>query len=175
MIDVSVAYNRFKFLGHEYLTWLWYTIETGLYRDFFDPKDNLLFTIGNRGVLENRRSKDVETVTIKGDSADLKEGMVALKKGALVSEINIKIEKDGQPWELTLKGESLSLVNLKTPAVGQSQNLEDLDGAVLEKIFLFDSIFQTMETLYSSFIKVRIQDDWDNKIKESIKKWIDTI
>jgi len=175
MIDVSVAYNRFKFLGHEYLTWLWYTIETGLYRDFFNQKENILFIIGNRVVLENRRSKDIETVTIKGDSADLKEGRVALKKGALVSEINIKIEKDGQPWELTLKGESLSLVNLKTPAVGQSQNLEDLDGAVMEKIFLFDSIFQTMETLYSSFIKVRIQDDWDNNIKDAIKKWIDTI
>jgi len=175
MIDVSVAYNRFKFLGREYLTWLWYTIETGLYRDFFNQKENILFIIGNRVVLENRRSKDIETVTIKGDSADLKEGRVALKKGALVSEINIKIEKDGQPWELTLKGESLSLVNLKTPAVGQSQNLEDLDGAVMEKIFLFDSIFQTMETLYSSFIKVRIQDDWDNNIKDAIKKWIDTI
>ena len=28
MLDVSVAYNRYKFLGHEFLTWLWFMIET---------------------------------------------------------------------------------------------------------------------------------------------------
>ena len=27
MLDVAVAYNRFKFLGDEFLTWLWFIIE----------------------------------------------------------------------------------------------------------------------------------------------------
>jgi hypothetical protein len=27
MLDVSVSYNRYKFLGHEFLTWLWFLME----------------------------------------------------------------------------------------------------------------------------------------------------
>ena len=27
MLDVAVAYNRFKFLGEEFLTWLWFVID----------------------------------------------------------------------------------------------------------------------------------------------------
>ena len=27
MLDLAVAYNRYRFLGDEFLTWLWYTIE----------------------------------------------------------------------------------------------------------------------------------------------------
>lgn len=27
MLDVSVSYNRYKFLGYEFLTWLWFAIE----------------------------------------------------------------------------------------------------------------------------------------------------
>ena len=27
MLDVAVAYNRYQFLGEEFLTWLWYVIE----------------------------------------------------------------------------------------------------------------------------------------------------
>ncbi len=175
MIDVSVTYKRFKFIGHEYLTWLWYIIDTGIYRDIFSSKEAILLIIGNRIVLENRRSKDIETISIKGDRADLKEGKVALKKGALVSEINIKIEKDGQPWSLTLKGESFSVANVKTPVVGQSQDPEDVDGAVLEKVYLFEIAFQLMDKIYGSFIKQRVGEDWETKTKANIKKWIETI
>ena len=28
MLDIAVAYNRYKFLGNEFLTWLWFMIET---------------------------------------------------------------------------------------------------------------------------------------------------
>ena len=29
MLDVAVAYNRYKFIGEEFLTWLWFLIDTG--------------------------------------------------------------------------------------------------------------------------------------------------
>jgi len=56
MLDVAVAYNRFKFLGDEFLTWLWFIIENDpKYLKKFSP-DLLSLEIGNRIVLENRRS-----------------------------------------------------------------------------------------------------------------------
>ena len=53
MLDVAVAYNRYKFLGEEFLTWIWYVIEKNqnLLKSF-DP-DFVALEIGNRIVLEN--------------------------------------------------------------------------------------------------------------------------
>ena len=89
MLDVAIAYRRYQFLGNEFLTWLWFMIETdqNLLRQY-DP-DLLSLNIGSRLVLENTRNNAKETVTIKGDEANLEEGRVALKKGAVVIDVGI--------------------------------------------------------------------------------------
>ena len=55
MLDLSTAYNRYRFLGDEFLTWTWYLVETkpDVFRSA-DP-DCTTLEIGNRVVLENRR------------------------------------------------------------------------------------------------------------------------
>jgi len=174
MLDISVAYNRFRFIGQEFLTWLWYMISTGGYTDILDKDENISLAIGDRMVLENRNSKDIEIITIKGNQADLKEGMVALTKGALVAELGLVIHVNDNPWKLTLKGESLDMTNLKTPATGRPETADDLDGAVLEKIHLYETAFHITEQLYHTFFKQRISDDWDNRIKTKIKTWVET-
>jgi len=118
MLDIAVAYNRYKFLGNEFLTWLWFMIETdqSLFRQY-DP-DFLSLTVGNRLVLENTRNNAKETVTIKGDNASLEEGLVALTKGAEVTEIHLSYKTGSQTWEFSLKGESLNISNLKLPETG---------------------------------------------------------
>ncbi len=45
-------------------------------------------------ILENRQTKEIETITIKGNQADLQEGMVALAKGALVAELGLSLHVD---------------------------------------------------------------------------------
>src|SRR5512147_1635000 len=109
MLDLSVAYNRYRFLGDEFLTWLWYLVETdqNAFRTV-DP-DCLALEIGNRIVLENRKGKSVERITIKGDDAGLEEGKLALKKGALVTELALIFKSAEHQWQFSLKGESLNL------------------------------------------------------------------
>ena len=174
MLDISVAYSRFRFIGQEFLTWLWYLIATGGYTDILDKDANISLSIGDRMVLENRRSKDIEIITIKGNQADLKEGVVALTKGALVAELGLVIHVDDQPWKLTLKGENLGITNLITPASVRPETPDDLEGAVLEKTYLYETAFHITEQLYNAFIKQRISNDWDNLIKTKIKAWIGT-
>ena len=84
MLDVAVAFSRYRFLGPEFLTWLWYAIERepDVIKAAAMSRGSL--TVGNRIVLENRLDQPAERVTISGENADLGEGMLALKKGALV-------------------------------------------------------------------------------------------
>lgn len=172
MLDVAVAYNRFKFLGDEFLTWLWFVIEKDpSILKKLDP-ELTSFEIGNRIVLEKRHKEALERITIKGEDADLDEAMLALKKGALVAEFNLIYRSAQQKWQFTLKGESLNLSSLKIPQTAPAESQQDLEAAVLEKIFLYDKILQFLEKLYKYFIKLRISNNWQGRELALIKKWI---
>ena len=171
MLDVAVAYNRFKFLGEEFLTWLWFVIDQDptLLREA-DPELTSL-EIGNRIVLEKRHKKALERITIKGENAGLEEAMLALQKGALVAELNLVYRSAEKKWQFTLKGESLNLSSMRTPKVAAPESFQEVESVVLEKIFLYDKILQFLEKLYKTFIKYRLSDRWQKHDVILIKKW----
>jgi hypothetical protein len=121
-------------------------------------------------VIESDR-RLVERITIKGENAGLEEAMLALQKGALVAEINLVYRSAEQKWEFTLKGESLNLSSLKTPKIATPESPQDMEGVVLEKIFLYDKILQFIEKLYKTFIKIRVSAHWHNRETSSMVKW----
>ena len=172
MLDVSVAYNRYKFLGHEFLTWLWYMIDTDKDK-LLDPAAGLedMF-IGNRVVLENSSHNRDEVITIKGDGAGLEEGVIALQKGAKVTEINLVVRAGENEWRFNLKGESLNLSSLKTPETGRVEQAEDVEGAVLEKIYLYEKALDLTSHLYRLFIDSRLRPEWEEAVVKNISRWI---
>lgn len=172
MLDVAVAYDRYKFLGYEFLTWLWYMMDSefeGLCRL---QKDLSAFEMGNRLVLENRHTGTVEVVTIKGDEAGLEEAQLALRKGAMVSEMNISFTIGNQQWRYTIKGESLNISVMKVPETGPMESAEDFEGGVLEKIFLYEKGISLLENLYKGFIQLRVSDEWKKQVVPNIRKWM---
>jgi hypothetical protein len=172
MLDVAVAYNRYQFLGEEFLTWLWYVIEKdqNLIKNF--DKDFVALEIGNRIVFENRRRESGERITIKGDGASLEEGILTLKKGALVSELNVVFKSAELTWQFTLKGESLNVSSFNLPNTGMPESDEDIEGFVLEKIFLYDKILKILENIFIHFAKLRLSNRWQDKTVPKIKSWI---
>jgi hypothetical protein len=172
MLDISTAYHRYRFLGDEFLTWIWFTLETN--QNFFTSADAdcAALEIGNRIVLENRKTKSVERITIKGDDAGLEEGRLSLRKGALVTEMALVFKTGEYQWQFNLKGESLSINNLKTPGPTLPQGPEQMDVFLLERFEFINKIIIFIENLYSSFIRVRISSQWESKQLPSIRKWI---
>ncbi len=172
MLDVAVAYNRYQFLGEEFLTWLWYVIEKdqNLIKNF--DKDFVALEIGNRIVFENRRKESGERVTIKGDDASLEEGILTLKKGALVSELNVVFKSAELTWQFSLKGESLNVSSFNLPSTGMPGSDQDIEGFVLEKIFLYDKILKILENIFIYFVKLRLSNRWQDKMVPKIRNWI---
>jgi len=172
MLDVAVSYNRYKFLGDEFLTWLWFVMEKQpeALRET-DPELKSL-DVGNRIVLENHRNHTKESITIKGDQAGLEEGTLALWKGALVTELNLVYKSGSHEWRFSVKGENLHLSGLKTPQTGPVENKEDMEGAVLEKVFLYEKALALIYNLYNLFIRLRLAPKWKNEVVPQIKNWI---
>jgi hypothetical protein len=174
MLDVAVAYNRYKFLGEEFLTWLWYIIENNqpLLKSF--DQDFIGLEIGNRIVFENRRKESAERITIKGEEAGLEEGILALKNGALVTELNMIYRSADLAWQFTLKGESLNISSLNIPKTELPDSDEDLEGFVIEKLFLYDKSLQFLKKIFTHFVSLRISNKWQRKEISSIRNWINS-
>lgn len=175
MLDLAVAYNRYRFLGDEFLTWLWFLIETDQNAFKAIDPDCSALEIGNRIVLENRKTKSVERITIKGDNAGLEEGRLALKKGALLTELSLIFKTGEHQWEFSIKGESLNLSNLKTPGPTLPQSPEEMEGFLLDKTEQLDKILKFMEIIFKTFICARVSNKWSTKMVPSVKKWIRSV
>ena len=172
MLDVAIAYNRYRFLGNEFLTWLWYMLENRSAQLVEIDADLSSLEIGNRMVLENGRSEGLETITIKGDDAGLEEGLLALKKGALVTEMNLIYRSGDNAWQFNLKGESLNISSFKTPETAVTQTKEDIEGAVLEKIYLYEKLIVFVEGVFRHFVRLRVSEEWDKNVITQLKQWI---
>ncbi len=172
MLDISVSYNRYKFLGNEFLTWLWFMIEKD--QAFFKKIDNEFagLEIGDKIVFENRRKDSPEVVSIKGDNAGREEGKLSLQKGSMVTELNLLYRSGPGRWRFSLKGESFGISGLKTPEGGRVETEEEMEGAILEKIFLIDKVLLFFQPLFSQFARLRVSGKWQNDSVPMIKKWI---
>ena len=95
-----------------------------------------------------------------------------MKKGALVNDLNLLYRCGDQTWQFNLKGESLNISSLRTPETGNVENKEDIEGAVLEKIYLYDKIVDFVERSFLYFIQTRLSGSWEEKDVPKIKEWL---
>ena len=172
MIDIATAYNKYKFLGYEFLTWLWFILENAPEKAAVPGQMIRTAQIGNRVILENPQLDRTERITAKGDSTNFDTGMLSLRQGALVTEMSLLLKGDGHEWHLVIKGENLSIANLKTPSTAPVESAEDLENAVLEKAFLVEQALMWMDRLFRTFIKDRISLSWKQRTIPAIRDWI---
>lgn len=178
MLEVSVAYNRYRFIGDEFLTWLWFVVATNSYGPLFKeegtetPAGDIRLSLGDRIVLKNSHDLGEETITITGSGADWQEGAVALRKGARVTELGLIFQLEENTWRATLKGESLHISGLKTPQGGKVFASEETEAAVLEKIYLYEQIFVWIDRLFDAFIHRRVSGTWEKEQVGAVRKWI---
>ena len=175
MLDIATGYNKYKFLGDDYLTWIWFLIENNQnISSIIDSKEVISLEIGNSIVLENKLGdKSKERITIKGDQAGLEEGTTALKKGAFVTQINLICKINEDEYKFTIKGESFNITGLKTPKIDLSKSEDEIEGVVLEKAFFGFKIFEVIDTLFLKYIEQRISDEWNHKGLQEIKSWVE--
>ena len=173
MLDIAVAYNKYGFLGNEFLTWLWYAIDTNHAVLHDTDEEPVSFHIGNRIVLERSlHDESVENIKIKGDDASLEEGILALKKGAVVTELNMVFEIGEHRWRFNVRGESFNLTGFKVPETGNVEKKEDIEGAVLEKIFLHSKAVDLIDGLFKRFINLRVSNEWKSAVVPQMRRWL---
>jgi hypothetical protein len=167
MIDVSVSYRRYRFLGGEFLTWLWFRIEFGEIFEGQDLGEDL--QVGNKIVFEKVTTN--ENITIKGNETGFTEGKLALNKGAYVTEIALVFKMMEYEWKFIIKGESFNYSSFKAPATDSLKKKDEFEGTVLEKHYLNKRAIEFIERSFKAFLKLRLSDNWGEEVTE-ISHWM---
>ncbi|MBW1643831.1 MAG: hypothetical protein JRJ76_13430, partial [Deltaproteobacteria bacterium] len=90
-------------------------------------------------------------------------------------ELNLFYKAGDKKWQFTLKGESLSITNLKTPETSIIETSEDVEGAVLDKIYLYERVVRLLDSMFNAFVKIRVSNEWNTKALPDVKKWISEV
>jgi len=105
--------------------------------------------------------------------ADLKEGKEALRQGKKIKEARIKLGKDEDNWEFTLKADRFSFQSLKLPVMTDKlDDSEDRDGAIIERVYLIETATKTMIQLFRLFLDLRLSPRWLSSEAPRIKNWL---
>lgn len=175
LLDIATAYNKFQFLGYEFLLWLWYASEKE--PDVIDyvasVDQSVEVTVGNSMTIEIQGTGYPERVTIKGKDAGFEEAFLAINKGGSIIQANLILKVDDQEFSFDLKGDDFSVRNLKYPPSDITPTNEDEKaGAILEKWFLSGEVFNCLDSLYDRFIEIRLNDELRKDLVSRIGQWV---
>ena len=166
-MDLINRINFTRFLGREFLTWLWFRsdanegmfdIPTGAVEVWFDAK----LTLEAQGDLKEQNVVKAENPT----EAD--EARASLLTGKLVAEARLRIIRDQKQWTVNVKGDTLALSGVKIPALLSRDDEEQL----YERFYLMEELEDLFSDLYEQFIRLRLDDDtWREEI-QAIRGWV---
>lgn len=145
-------------LGQEFLTWLWFRSATG---GIFNDKSGRPFTVSmeQRIVVQGGDGDHVETASVSGIDSELREARMGLTTGKKVTRALLRLERDPEEWQVTLKAADFSLGSLKTPKIeANPRDGADPDALFLEKMYLVEACLELLDVLYAAFLQVRLDD-----------------
>ena len=161
------------FLAREFLTWLWYKSEERNGTIAIPGKTEVELTFEKRVVLESGEGEYAETVACQGLHADLKEGKAAIREGKKVREARLRLEKDGDRWEFTLKADRFQFQSMKLPQTGGlDEEAEEKEGGILERVYLVETALKTMDELFAFFLSRRLSPQWASEDIPRVKAWL---
>ena len=161
-------------LGQEFLTWLWFRSSIG---GIFNDKSGRPFCVSmeQRIVVQGGEGEHVETASVSGIGSELREARMGLTTGKKVTRALLRLERDPEEWQVSLKASDFSLGSLKTPKIEKSVGDDaDPDALLLEKLYLVESCLELIDALYAAFLQVRFDVvAWKEEVT-GLRQWMGT-
>lgn len=158
-------------LGEEFLTWLWFRSSTGAI--FNDPAGRpFTATMVQHIVVQGGDAEHVERASVSGVDSELREARLGLTTGKKVTRAQLRLDREPEAWQVTLKASDFSLGSLKPPKVDRKDQDDDPDALLLEQIFLMESCLELIDALYAAFLKVRLSEkEWQVEVQQ-LRQWM---
>lgn len=187
-MDIITAINSTRFLGREFLTWLWYrsSNQDGVFHLTDGPTSPAAPRAGRPGGSAEGAGGTIElwfdaTLTLEAQGevkeqnvikaehpTETPEAHAAILTGKVVSAARLRVVSGQKQWTFGIKGETLGLSSIKIPALLSRED----DDQLYERFMLVEEIEDIVNSLYQQFIELRMDDDgWRPEI-QAIRSWV---
>lgn len=161
-----------KFIGQEFLTWLWLTSEI----------NSSLINLGNgqvaqvwfeeRLVLDSGSGDLLESLSLTGRNMGLAEARTGLRAGKKVALARLRLVREDHETILTMKAETLEISGLKLPKGIDPIDDEGGPATLLERVSLLEECIEVLDQLFARFLEIRLSHEWVDTELPTFKKWL---
>ena len=165
-----------RFLGQEFLTWLWWKSEERGGTIAVPGLGDITVVFEKHMLLEFGEGETTEKIICSGLQAELQEARTGLQMGKKLEQARIVIGQNDYEFSFTLAAGLMEFRNVRLPKTeatenDKSENPEEVEGAILERIFLLEELIRLVNDLFRMFLAVRVGDEWRDELVK-LKRWV---
>ena len=165
-----------RFLGQDFLTWLWWKSEERGGTIAVPGIGDIAVVFEKHMLLEFGEGEYSEKLVCTGLQTELKEARTGLLMGKKPEQARIQIVNDTYEWSFTLAAALFEFRNVRLPKTAVTEQETDnreaeMEGTILERIFLFEELVRLVNDLFRMFLDVRTGGNWPTEL-EKIRSWI---
>lgn len=167
-VDLLPLVESRRFLGREFLTWLWF--ESELFGGELSATGiGPLEVVFERQITLVGGPKGDEESKLKGvNPSATSEAREALRQGKLPTIARARLRKDDHDFAFVFNADALSLSSLKLPDVVKEGESEPF----FDRVALIEEVESALGALYSDFLRLRAHDAWAETVLPAIMRWV---
>ncbi|MDR3631591.1 MAG: hypothetical protein P4L42_14815 [Desulfocapsaceae bacterium] len=168
-----------KFLGQEFLTWLWWKSEERGGSVALPGQGDISIIFEKHMLLEYGEGEANEKLICRGLQTELKEARTGMSIGKKLEQARLRLEQDQHEWSFTLAAGSMEFRNVRLPKTAESEegdpvnNKAETEGMILERVYLFEELIRIVTDLFRMFLEIRIGAQWREEILK-MRNWVNT-
>lgn len=157
-----------RFLGNEFIVWLWFESEKNDGNFDVDPIGPFALWFENTITLESTAIQ-VEQSKLKGAApSSTQEAREALRHGKLPTQARIRIEQGPHQFACMLTASTMGLSSVTIPAMLKDEPEEKF----YERMYLIEQLEKYFDSLYTEFLELRLSPAWEQENVPEIAKWV---
>jgi len=174
-MDLVDLIHEKRFLGQEFLAWLWYKSEERGGSVEVPGRGDVLVVFEKHMLLEYGEGDASEKVICRGLQTELKEARAGLGLAKKPEQARIRLAWGDYEFSVTLAAAIFEFRNVRLPKTAGSEEddgrAESLEGRILERIALFEQLTRLVDDLFRMYINVRASQLWNEELVK-IRAWI---
>ncbi len=174
-MDLVDLIQEKKFLGQEFLAWLWYKSEERGGTVELPGIGDILVVFEKHMLLEYGEGDSSEKVICRGLQTELKEARAGLLMGKKPEQARIRLARGEYEFNVTLTAATMEFRNVRLPKTvagsDEGDDPESMEGRILERVSLFEQLSELINELFRMYIEVRASDRWQDELAR-IQKWV---
>jgi hypothetical protein len=164
-----------RFLGQEFMTWLWYKSEERGGTVYLPGTGDIQVVFEKHMLLESGEGEAHEKLICRGLQTELQEARTGLQMGKKPEQARIRLVREDYEWNFTLTAAMLEFRNIKVPKTMTPSEEESGPGAfearILERAGMMEEAVRTILELFRLFLQTRVGPGWEQELAR-VRQWV---